>query len=428
MMKIGFSKEEISPPLGTPLGGYAGDRPCAGIHDPLYVKALVLEQSGARYALVVLDLVSVDDALRASIARVLAEYGIPRRHLLVAAIHSHAAPWGNIPGAGSLEAVNREWMPQSEDFARYMASVVEASVLAVTRAAQMLEPFTVRFAQGPAPAVGSNRHTGDPAGGTMTALEFRTESGRSLTVYRFGCHPTVLNARNTFASADFPATVESLLGVDQAMFLNGAAGDISTRFTRQESSFEECQRMARLTAEHIRDLLQNQPFREPQPLVGVWEDVILQPRPIESVESARQRLTQTQAALDQAEGEGRSPGEYRILRSYVEGALVNLQAARTMEGITGIPASVAVFRFCGMNFATVPGELFSSLLPEEPLGIIGYANGYCRYFPDMAAYDSGCYEALAALVARGESEKLMNKIRKLVSSLPQTMEVYNEGF
>ena len=427
-MKIGFSKEDISPPLGTPLGGYAVDRPCAGIHDPLYAKVLVLEQDGTYYALVVLDLVSVDDALRASIACALERYGIPQQHLIVAAIHSHAAPWGNIPGKGSLEAVNREWMPQSELFAKYMESVVEAVSRAVARAAGDLEPFTVRCAQGSAPAVGSNRHTGAPAGGTMTALEFRTESGRRLTVYRFGCHPTVLNAQNFLASADFTGAVESLLGVDQAMFLNGAAGDISTRFTRQAASFEECQRMAQLTADHIRQLLQPHPFRKPQPLVGAWEDMVLQPRPIETVESARQRLAHTQADLDQAEGEGRSPGECRILRSYVEGALVNLQAARTMDGLTGIPVRVAAFRFCGLNFATIPGELFSSLLPEEPLGIIGYANGYCRYLPDMAAYDSGCYEALAALVARGESEKLMNKIRKRISSLPKTMEVNHESF
>ena len=35
-MKIGFAKRDITPPAGTELGGYAGYRPCAGVHDPSY--------------------------------------------------------------------------------------------------------------------------------------------------------------------------------------------------------------------------------------------------------------------------------------------------------------------------------------------------------------------------------------------------------
>ena len=45
-MKIGFSKLDITPPVGTPLGGYAGYRPCGAAHDPLHCKAVVLEQAG----------------------------------------------------------------------------------------------------------------------------------------------------------------------------------------------------------------------------------------------------------------------------------------------------------------------------------------------------------------------------------------------
>ena len=48
-MRIGFAKMEITPPLGTELGGYAGHRPCAGVHDPLFCKAAVLEQDRVRY-------------------------------------------------------------------------------------------------------------------------------------------------------------------------------------------------------------------------------------------------------------------------------------------------------------------------------------------------------------------------------------------
>ena len=62
-MKLGFAKENITPPLGLELGGYAGYRPNSGVHDPLWCKAVLLEHACARYGLVVLDLMCVDESL-----------------------------------------------------------------------------------------------------------------------------------------------------------------------------------------------------------------------------------------------------------------------------------------------------------------------------------------------------------------------------
>ena len=42
-LRIGFWKVDITPPLGTELGGYAGYRPCSGVHDMLHCRAVVLE-------------------------------------------------------------------------------------------------------------------------------------------------------------------------------------------------------------------------------------------------------------------------------------------------------------------------------------------------------------------------------------------------
>lgn len=55
IMRIGFSKSDITPPPGIVLGGYAGYRPCSGVHDPLYCKTVVLEQEGLRYCLISMD-------------------------------------------------------------------------------------------------------------------------------------------------------------------------------------------------------------------------------------------------------------------------------------------------------------------------------------------------------------------------------------
>ena len=415
-MRIGFSKTEITPPIGMELGGYAGYRPCGGVHDPLYCKTVVLEQEDGRYCLMAFDLLCVDESLYERLAEAVAELGIARERLIACAIHSHASAVGLLPGEGPLAPVNTTIEPGNPEFRDYMEQVVQGAAAACAQAAEGLEPFRVRAAKGPLPAIGSERHTGAVPNEGLTVLEFRTESGKQLVVYNFPCHPTVTNAANLLASADFAAGIEDALGAEMAVFLNGAAGDISTRFTRRESSFAECERMGRIAAEGIRKALEGAAFQEPEPLRGCHGRVRLEARAVETPEAAQAQLREHTARWQAAVDAGAGAAEVRILKSYVEGAGVNLEFARTMEGIREFRVPVTVFRFCGMDFMTVPGELFSTLRPEG-MSVIAYANGYYRYICDTAAYDAGYYEAMAAIVARGQGERLMEKTRELLGQL-----------
>lgn len=414
--KIGFAKTDITPPVGTELGGYAGFRPCTGIHDPLSCRAVVLEQDGVRFGLAVLDLMCVDEGLYLAVAEKAEKLGISRQRLILAAIHSHAAPTGMVPGAGPLARINSPEEPKKPEFREYMDAVVERTLEALKTAAERTEDFRIRWARGDVPPVGSERHTGESAGGKLTAIQIRTVSGKNLILYNFPCHPTVLSAANTLVSRDFAATIEEKLGADMGVFLNGAAGDISTRFTRRESSFEECDRMGTLAAEAVKTLLSGAAYTEPGELTGIREWVTVPARKILGEEEAQAQLEKALAEAKAAEEAGLDPGKLRILRSYAEGAGVALQFARTMVGVEEFHLPVTVFSFCGLTFFTVPGELFSTLAPEEFCPIT-YANGYYRYIADINAYDRGDYEAMAAIAERGGGELLMERIRDMVRKI-----------
>lgn len=415
-MKIGFAKKEITPPIGTELGGYAGYRPCNGVHDPLYCKTVVLEQEDGRYALVVLDLLCVDIALYHRIAGAVAELGISRQRLIVTAIHSHCTPLGVIPGEGPMGIINGSEI-QSPDFPAYMDFVVQSVFEACRCAVMGLEPFRVRSARGAVPEVGSERHTGEKAKGGLTVLECTTQSGKNLIVYNFPCHPTVMGPGNLLVTADFVSGIEARLGAHMAVFVNGAAGDISTRFTRREASFRECERMGSIAADAVKRLIAPQPFREPEAIKGVCKTLTLQARETEPEEKAREEYERLTAQWQQAQAQGADAQTVRLLKSYAEGAGVSLEFSRTLAGVTEFQVPVTVFRFCGIDFATVPGELFSTLLPASPLSVIAYANGYYRYFADEGAYDRGFYEAMASIVAKGQGEKLMKEITDLLGQI-----------
>ena len=110
------------------------------------------------------------------------------------------------------------------------------------------------------------------------------------------------------------------------------------------------------------------------------------------------------------------PGQLRILRTYVEGAGVALEFARTMEGIRELSLPVTAFTFAGLRFVTVPGELFSGLWRPDAVPVC-YANGYYRYIADRQAYRNGYYETMAAIVAEGQGERLLEQIEELLEIL-----------
>ena len=415
-IKIGFSKSDITPPLGIVLGGYAGYRPCSGVHDPLHCKVVILEQEALRYCLIALDLVCVDEGLYRHIAKEVSGLGIKSERLIVSAIHTHAAPHGVISGEGPLTKVNCSAEESKPEFLAYMNILISKVTDACKTAIENLEPFTLRTAKGNTPPLGSERHTGEAPGGDLTVIQCKTESGKLLTLYNFPCHPTVLGPDNLLASADFTANIEELLGGDMSIFLNGAAGDISTRFTRQESSFAECTRMGQIAAKYILSAIVDIPFTQPEPLKGIHTMITLHPRPIEAVDTAEAELQERTAKWEEAQASGADATTLRLLKTYVEGAWVNLEFAKSMAGIQQLDLPVTVFNFAGLEFATIPGELFSTLQPEG-LSILAYSNGYFRYVCPKEAYEANHYEAMAAIIAHGGGEQLICKIQQLRQQL-----------
>ena len=59
-MRAGFAETEITPPVGTPLAGFAArDHGSEGLHDPLHSKALVLDDGTTRLCLITNDVLGL---------------------------------------------------------------------------------------------------------------------------------------------------------------------------------------------------------------------------------------------------------------------------------------------------------------------------------------------------------------------------------
>src|SRR5712671_4422887 len=95
-LRAGAARVVITPPADAalPMSGYAGrTQGFRGIHDDIYVRAIVLDDGNTQAALVTWELLFVPDAVWEDMSRrVAAEVGIRPENLLLSAVHNHGAP------------------------------------------------------------------------------------------------------------------------------------------------------------------------------------------------------------------------------------------------------------------------------------------------------------------------------------------------
>ena len=64
MLKAGVAKLEVTPPVGVRMAGFQGRVfPSLAVHDPLWARALVLDDGKRRAAVVIADIIGVSAEL-----------------------------------------------------------------------------------------------------------------------------------------------------------------------------------------------------------------------------------------------------------------------------------------------------------------------------------------------------------------------------
>ncbi|HEX7292384.1 MAG TPA: neutral/alkaline non-lysosomal ceramidase N-terminal domain-containing protein [Conexibacter sp.] len=218
-MQAGVAKVEISASpsvVGAEMAGYGKRRGGAvSVHDPLFVRALVLEHDHAPLAICSVDLCHVgEDVVADARERIAHETRIAPERVFVSASHTHSAPldiagWPDGGLAGFIAA-------------------------AVARASERLQPARAGVGWGMLHGHAVNRRRlEDPVDPAVFVIRIDAADGAPLGLYyAHGCHPVVLGSDNREVSGDWPShssrVVEAHLGADAvALFGQGSSGDVN---------------------------------------------------------------------------------------------------------------------------------------------------------------------------------------------------------
>jgi hypothetical protein len=231
-LMVGAAKVCINPPDNMfPAKGEYQD--FIGIHDSLFVRAIVMDNGSVTSALISMDMSGVPEGeFSGSVAAAL---GIQPEHLFVCATHTHSGMR----------------LARNDNASEYYNMIKNATIKALKDASSKMQPARVGYATGKAyvntnrdQKLGEGYHMGyvpeGPSDKTVAVLSFVSLSGEPIAIYaNYPVHAVVMYRAKTKdghpeVSADLPGAtaryVEAHFKDAVALWTSGAAGDQNPLF------------------------------------------------------------------------------------------------------------------------------------------------------------------------------------------------------
>lgn len=394
-LRAGAARIDITPAQAAGLKNVWGTE-FRGVHDHIFVRALVIDNGATSAALIALDTSSTADTLPLR-ERLQKEFGIPAQNIMITATHDHNAPVFAIGPA----AQSRQLGAQSEAF---YGRAEKALFDAVRDAKKALQPARMGLEAGHADVninrdefVGDRWKTGRnptrPSDKTVWVLRFDTLAGEPLAYFvNYGVHGLMLGPDNEQITGDLPGATSRFIESyyhDRvvALWTSGAAGDQNPIF----SSWD------------LDDVLTHR-IREPGEAGFQLSDALGRVLGEEAIRAADGAPFVTTARIWSAEQLAYCPGRQRDPQAPA-GALRFIDAApQPMRLGVLMIGNVALAGFAG----EVVTNIYLRLRQKSPLAntvLVSLDNGRVSYIIDDAAYDLNIFENRASALKPGCGEK-----------------------
>lgn len=381
----GVAKVDLTPPLEmkAALGGY-GERmskPAVGVHDRVWVKALVLTQGDRKFALVTAEVLAFPPRFKAAVMERLAADGWSAHQVMLLPSHTHTSF-----DMMALHPGNQFSIPQIGLFHKELFDHTAVKLAAAVReAGRKTMPIVAGSTAVAVPDRNRNRRRGLTTHDTdLTVTRVDARDGQPLAVLvNWTAHPTFMGPEDMLFSGDWPGhlqrTVEALIGQGVvALFYNGAEGDQSATAPADAGSrWERAERYGRE--------LGIQAWR-------VWEKI--SPREVQAFAYHTESITlpKTTWHPDFMKTGG---AEYGLSETMMRGFLDALQPAQTWSTcvrlgdlvILGVPGEMAAQ--LGMELKTKARATTGAKCPT----IGGLADEWVSYILPVEEWRKGGYEA-----------------------------------
>ena len=436
-MKVGFSKIEITPPLGSNLNGYYRERYATHVIEPLYVSAVAYsdgENTALTMSLDISEILQRDtDEIRAKVSQYT---GLPFEAVFLACIHTHTAPV--ISEIRGFFKRDKEYYEEFSDkvclcAAEAVADMKEATISTARGKAEGIS-FIRRFRMKDGsvvtnPALSMMDDVEGPIGEadeTVQLIKIQREDAPDIAIVHYANHPDVLGGKGI--CPDWPGfmrdAVEAALAKEangkgvRVIFFNGAQGDINhlNKLGRDvKNGVEHSRHMGRVVAGAVLsvytytkpvscELVQ---FKQNMARVatskGTDEDV-----------AKAKILNEKFLACEENSIPGFKFDDIVMARKYLR-----LEEVEPIVDLNVLCISLGDIAFVGL-----PGEPFTEIgrqikeqSPFEMTLVCCNANGSEGYFPTDEALNEKGYESASALFLPGVAPEMIRTSLKTLKEL-----------
>lgn len=439
-LRLGVGQADITPPVGAPMAGYYTPRFSTGTHDPLHVKAIVLEKNGVKIAVISCDLVSLPREFSQQARKIIQEKtGLAFDHVMITSTHAHTTPViFTVPSRYNLEGEGKRIA--QEYAAGLSVKIAEAAI----RANASLVQVQLRAGVGEENTTGFSRRffmkdgsvgwnpgklnpnivkPSSPVDYGLPVLYFETPEAKPVAAYvNFGVHQDTTGGLQF--SADYSYTLSTVLSEAKGdsfltLFTIGAAGNVNhldVSRPDKQNGLGEAARIGGVLAGAALKTIQQTPLSSVSE-IGVSDRILK----FEVPKFRKEELdwaVKTQATF----GTSHAASFLDLVKA---GRMLEL-AARKGEPLE---AEVQVFTLGrDVAIASFPGEVFAEfglqLKQDSPFRVTilaELANGALSYIPNRIAYTEGNYEPMSARLPVGGGEMLLQAVQE------QMLELYKHA-
>ncbi|MCD6381249.1 MAG: hypothetical protein J7L50_02875, partial [Candidatus Odinarchaeota archaeon] len=248
-------------------------------------------------------------------------------------------------------------------------------------------------------------------------------------IINFSCHPTILNEKNLMISADFPhyttRVIETVKEGSLALYMNGAQGNVSTRFTRRSASFEEAERIGNLIGGEALKVLEKIETTDDAKIEVRREVFKIPQKRFPTVDEAKAMVKEAEEKVKELSSKGVKGPYLRVAMNNLVGAKLQLYLAEHVKGpIFPEEAEVQAIRINDTILVGIPGELFTEFQIEikekskfEKTFVIALANGYVGYIFTPEAYEKRVYETFVSPLKKDSGYVIRDVALKLIDKM-----------
>ena len=432
MLKAGFARLDVTPPLGAELSGYFYVRHAKGVLDPLELNAVAVSNGTDTVILMAIDFIGIRlnymNALKAIITE---RTGVPADHILIAALHQHTSCCiadgreTNLTDKTYLDVLFRKFGDAAQ------MAIDDLKDASVSVAAQdVAEPiaFVRRYftADGGVATNPSSKLTltgrCDEADNTMRLVRFHREGAKDIAILNFSTHPDVIGGE--YMSADWPGFTRRFVEKDipdvSCLFFTGCQGDsnhidfFKPKDQRMKGErYEHSRYMGRTVADAVVKAWDNTTEVSGDEISGQFTVVYNRTNTVDI-----EKYDEYKAWYDDYEAGKLDPKPHITELAYAT-RIINLRTSPIFR-----PVPLTVIRFGDVVLTGFGGEAFTAygqmtrdLAPGKFVVCAVCANGYEGYLPTEKAFQQGGYESKSSLFTPTLESEILASLKQMMDKL-----------